>query len=289
MSIPQKLIWITGIHMGMGWLFWSIWLVTGNEAWIRYFFDYQGALFFVGLASAEVFMCVLARRQFAKGEPLRYAWSSIILAASFRFSGMILSQILGSKSLLNPLVLMGSFDSRMTEILRETGQMISGPAHMVTLAIGLFVVVQSYNRNRLICRLNVLDYFLLSIVGVYALQQVREMFLWSCDPAAVFSFDTILHWATDPLLCVLLFEAILIRRATSNLGWGLISKCWAAYVAAIFITSIGDMGIWATNYGHLPWPASSVVWYLWFPSACAYALGPAYQVEAALKARTPLH
>ena len=53
-----------------------------------------------------------------------------------------------------------------------------------------------------------------------------------------------------------------------------------AFAAAIALTALGDIGIWATWNGYLPWPWSSMGWYVWFLASGAYALGPAYQVHA---------
>ena len=33
----------------------------------------------------------------------------------------------------------------------------------------------------------------------------------------------------------------------------------------------------------IPWPVSSMTWYIWYPATAAYTLGPAYQVEAAAR------
>ncbi|MEW5974805.1 MAG: hypothetical protein AB1898_03250 [Acidobacteriota bacterium] len=38
-------------------------------------------------------------------------------------------------------------------------------------------------------------------------------------------------------------------------------------------------------YGNIPWSWSSIAWYVWFVSSTAYALGPAYQLEAMRRAR----
>jgi len=82
------------------------------------------------------------------------------------------------------------------------------------------------------------------------------------------------------LLIVLLIEVICIRRSLLGMEWGLIARCWAAFAAAIALTALGNIGIWATWTGYLPWPWSSMVWYVWFLVSGAFALGPAYQVQA---------
>jgi hypothetical protein len=61
-----------------------------------------------------------------------------------------------------------------------------------------------------------------------------------------------LAWASDPLLSILLFQAILIRRSAVETGWGFLSKSWGAFAAGIFLASMGDTGIWATAENYLP-------------------------------------
>jgi hypothetical protein len=44
-SISGWILWVPGGHVFLGLSPWAVWLVTHDEAWIRYFFDYQSALF----------------------------------------------------------------------------------------------------------------------------------------------------------------------------------------------------------------------------------------------------
>ena len=274
--------------MGIGISLWGIWLWTGEEAWIRYYFDGQSVIFFLVLSGLELVLCLMAWSQFTVAEPLRHAWFFISMAAFCRLAGFIHTQLLGEHSALNPIGLLSTVDSPVADTFQRIGLIIGGPVHMVLLAAGLFLVLKSCRRFNLIGGLKSLDYVLLLGVGLYIFQQLRGMILWIQAPDAVISFESLAKWATDPLLWVLLWEAILLRRAFSNMGWGLIAKCWGAFAAAIFFTTIGDMGIWATLYGYLSWPSSSLVWYVWFPASCAYALAPAYQIEAIRQSRSPL-
>jgi len=68
------------------------------------------------------------------------------------------------------------------------------------------------------------------------------------------------------------------------MGWGLISRYWGSFAAAIALTALGDVGAWLTWSGFLTWPYNSIGWYVWFPAAAAYVLGPAYQAEALRRA-----
>jgi hypothetical protein len=56
------------------------------------------------------------------------------------------------------------------------------------------------------------------------------------------------------------------------------------FTAAIFLTSVGDIGLWASSKGYLPHFLEVASWYVWFLASAAYALGPAYQSQAMLGA-----
>jgi hypothetical protein len=94
------------------------------------------------------------------------------------------------------------------------------------------------------------------------------------------SLGTMLLWLSDPLLSLLLIEAILVRRSVIRMGQGLVAKCWGMFVLAIVVTSAGDAAIWASNHGLLSASLTALSWYIWFVAAAAFASAPAYQLAA---------
>ena len=96
----------------------------------------------------------------------------------------------------------------------------------------------------------------------------------------VFSAGEILNFPADPLLWVLLAQAMRISRSVERMGAGWISRCYGAFSAGIFLILVGDVMIWATVWGYLPWPWSALGWFVWIPAAVAFALAPLYQWEA---------
>jgi hypothetical protein len=68
------------------------------------------------------------------------------------------------------------------------------------------------------------------------------------------------------------------------MGEGWIGRCWRAVCVGIFLMCFGVIALWATAWGYLPWPWSSLIWYLWLPAGAAFALAPAYQLEAIQRA-----
>jgi hypothetical protein len=159
---------------------------------------------------------------------------------------------------------------------------------MAILACGLLLVLQLYRGLGLLGKLRGWDWSILGLVSAYsvfvAYTVVRSRALAS-GPAGIVDY---LHWSGDPLLCLLLFASVWIRRTLVDMGWGFVSKCWGSFVAAIFLTSLGSMGNWAAAYGYIPWPESSVTWYVWYLASAAFALAPAFQVEASITAQARL-
>jgi hypothetical protein len=279
--IVSSILWLTAVHMAVSVFIFVIWRASGDNELIQAFFKYQGSLFFVICAAAETLLAWSAFRQFSRGEPLKAAWLLIALASFYRFSGYVFSQILGAESYLNPIFLaFGSHDSSFYSKFQSYGIFIAGPFNMAILACGLFIILRMLRRVGLLSRLRPLDFVLIAAVAIFTIRQVYEIVEWISTPNAQYDLYKALGWASDPLLSILLLEAILIRRSAIETGYGLLSKSWGAFSLGIFLTSLGDIGIWATSHNYLPWPYNSIAWYVWFLASAAYALGPAYQVEA---------
>jgi len=260
------------------------WVTTGNEGTLRLFFDYIGALWLIALSLAELGFCLLARAQFSPGEPLRRVWSLASLGAAAHAVGSILSQALGIPGGLNPFAGNAGWPAAAA---REWGLTIGGPLQMIFLASALAFALKTYRRSGLLPRIRPADWALLAVVAGFSVLQIYEVVLY-WGPNKTGNFHEAITVITDPLLCLLLAEAILIRRSVLNMGWGLIGLCWSAFTAAIFLTSVGNIGLWLTTNFALPRALEASTWYVWFLVYAAYALAPAYQVEACRRAVRPL-
>jgi hypothetical protein len=124
------------------------------------------------------------------------------------------------------------------------------------------------------------------VLGVMAAYAVREAFDVAAAIRAGTTFrpGTMVAWASDPLLILLVAEASCLYHSSKSMGRGLIARCWGAFATAVFLTCLGDAFMWATGAGYLPWTLGYGNWYVCFPVAAAYALGPAWQVEAMARA-----
>jgi hypothetical protein len=217
------------------------------------------------------------------------AWMLISLAAACHMLGTMLSHLFATDSYFNPLYAFKfGFYTSAKPYLLLLGQALAGPLNMAILACGLLLVLQLYRGLGLLGKLKGLDWGMLGLVSAYSVFVAYTVIRSRVDASGVAGIVDYLNWSGDPLLCLLLFESIWIRRSLVDMGWGFVSKCWGSFVAAIFLTSMGSMGKWATAYQYIPWPQSSVTWYVWYLASAAFALAPAFQVEASITARARL-
>jgi hypothetical protein len=270
------------VHLFIGWVTHTLWLVRGNQTLFRYYFAYQDPLFLLFCTGLELSLAYLAWKQFSPGQMLRRAWLLIMIAALCHVVGMILSHAFCEASYINPLyVLDVSGYKNATAILSPLGLFIGGPLHMVALAGGLFLALRLCRKFGIRGQLKWIDWTIMAIAVAYTLHVAYVLTRLRLRATPPPRFLEVMNWANDPLLCVLLFFAFFLRRSVVQMGWGYVAKCWGAYVVAIFGTTLASIGMWATNFGILPYPESAIVWYIWPVVYAAYALGPAYQVEAA--------
>ncbi len=278
--MPRLVLWSTALLLVAGVGAFQAWWYTGNPFWIRAYFYYPGALFFLGCSSLGGWFAYRCWCEFAPGDLLRPAWFLITLSAVCQVAGGLASQVFSHQSHLNPLFYLpvGQREAAVSLAL-DLGR-IFGPLYMVFLGWGLLYVVRTCRGHGVLGRLHVVDYLQLAVVVLfttYSLSSIASSVVTSQNWPSI---ATVIGWTSDPLLCVLLFEAILIRRSTANMGWGLISRCWLAFTVAVFLTSVGDIGLWMAGKHALPYALEVSSWYVWFIASAAYALGPVYQLQA---------
>jgi hypothetical protein len=208
-----------------------------------------------------------------------------MIASGCRVAGLIVANFLSGFAYGGPQSAGRAAANPQVTALRDLGLTISSPVTMALLSIGLWLVVRLYRKVGLLRRLRWPDFVLLGVVGLFLGSQVVELTRWLWSSERPVTMLTGVSWLVDPLVGMLFVEAVLLRRSVVNMGGGLISRCWGAYTAAIFLTSMGGMGIWALNSGFVPWQFCYVTACVWFLASIAYALGPAYQVEAVVRAR----
>jgi len=275
--LPSVIVIITAVLLCAGLVASIVSLRTGDPSWVRAFFDYPGALFFVAAAALEAWLSFRCWRHFSSGDLLRPAWFLIELSAVAQLAGSIVSNIRGLLWFAAPS------RNAVTSRLHDVGALFS-PLYMALLAAGLWHVLKACRRHGILGRLSFTDVLLQTVVVGYTIYFLATVVFASGHGGRSIDLFSIVSWTSDPLLCILLFEAILIRRSAATMGLGLVSRCWLSFMAAILLTSVGDIGLWAWSRGLLSHGFEAVSWHIWFLAAAAYAMGPAYQLQAMLRA-----
>ncbi len=274
---------LTSVYLVIGVLAFVAWGITGNVRLVEAFFRAPAALLLIGLAGVELWLCGRVVQHFSEGEPLRTAWLLIGLSSFCHFIGAIFSQLLSLDDRINPLANMSQWSEAKAFAFRQIGLILGGAIRYALLAAGLHKALIVYRQAGFPGRLKVHDWLLLSTIASYIVAEFGT--LWAALKAGKHpSIFEVAGWPVDPLLLFLVAEALLLHRSAQLMGPGWISRCWQSYAIAVFLVFLGDLGTWLTNYGLLPWPWNSVVWYVWLPAGCTFALAPAYQLETIFQA-----
>ena len=84
----------------------------------------------------------------------------------------------------------------------------------------------------------------------------------------------------DRLRCVLFLEPMLLRQSFVHMGNGLLTRGWIARVCGVVLTGAGEMALSVIPHYSLTRPLVMFGALICLPSATAFALLPAFQVEA---------
>lgn len=281
--MPRFVLWIWrvyAIHFAIGMAAYLHFLVTGSYQYLSWYFLIFGTLFFLLTTAAESFLAFECRAGFEADEPMRMAWTFIALASVARFAGAVLisldhwhiASILGSTSSVLAVV--------FPRELAQVGAVVGGPLSMVFLAVALSRVLKVQHRFGVLRGVTRTDLLLIGVIVAFTLGQIANIVRYLGPSYQSPPLTKAILWLSDPLLALLLIQAVLIRRSVIRVGLGLISQCWEMYVIAIVTTMVGDASIWAVSEGLLSEQLAALTWYLWFFAAAAFASAPAYQLAA---------
>ncbi len=275
--LPWLIGAITVAHLAIAMVIAVVASLTGKATLLVDFLRYPGALFLVSASAAGLWLSWRCWRQFSKSDLLRQAWLLIMWAAGAQCLGSICTQVLGAYTHLNPLMYTSTgWPAPAIRLFARVGLLMNGPFQMTLLACGLSFVLRAYRRSGLFPHLGRWAGLLAVALVMYTVHEAKLLQALLRTGKANSGFQ-ILGWPNDPLLIVLLFEAFCILRPVFGTGWGLIAKCWGAFAAGIALHAAGDILLWQN---HLPEQAHALGWFAWFLAGTAFALGPAYQLEA---------
>lgn len=285
MAWPAMIARIAAAYLTIGILAFAVWQLTANEAWVDEFFRVPAALLMVFLALLEFWLSVAVIHHFSADDLLRPGWTLISCSAGCQFVGMICSQVLGVRSRINPLEVISGAEQFLIPLMRNVGLLIGGSFRFALLAAGLHFALKAYKQSGLLGRLARTDWVVFGGFGFFIVRNVVDVVVAMRQGKTPDVWE-VLGWPVDPLLLLLLLQAFLLLRSTQEMSNGRIGLCWKAFSVGVFLTALGDIGVWATNYGYLPWPWSALTWYVWLPAAAAFARAPAFQLEVIRNART---
>jgi len=278
--VPWLIAAIAVAHLAVGLTIAVVAWLTGKPGLLADFFRYPGALFLVSSSAVGFWLSMRCWQQFSKTDLLRQAWLLIMLAAGVNLAGNLCSQVLGAYTPLNPLMHTATgWPAPAIRVFGRVGLLLGGAFQMALLACGLSFVLRAYRRSGLFPHMARWVWLLAGALMLYTVHEARLLQTLLRTGQVRGGFQ-LLGWPSDPLLIVLLFEAFCILRPVLGTGWGLIARCLGAFAAGIALHALGDVLLTAAWPGTLPEAARTLGWYAWFLAAAAYALGPAYQLEA---------
>jgi hypothetical protein len=274
---------MAGLQVALGGSAIVQWALTGDPAPLLTFFRLHSPLVLCALALFEYLAAVACCRQFERGEPLRQAWLFIAAASGCRLTGMAVTSFFGW------------FSGRGIPALPETASLAAAvpdlnlaivrPLCAALLGVGLLRVIMLHRSVDLLRRSGPFDRALLAVAALLALAGVvvrSGSFAW----LGAQSIAGGARWLSGAALGFLLVEAVLLRRPVLQMGDGLVGRVWGAYVAAIFLTVVGDLAAWAVSSAAVAWQYSWVHTSVWLLAGLSYALAPAYQIQAIVGAKT---
>ncbi len=279
-----RLVYITAAAYLAGGLFTYIaWQISGKILWLDFFFRVPGSLAMVALSAAQVILSARVCSEFAPGEPLYSAWRLVTFSAACDLVGSLCVQVFSAGVPWNPLARLPGWSSRWEDSIRQIGLTSGGPLRFALMAAGLFYVVQIYRRSGFLGRYKPRDYVALLLAILYVGREFLD--LWKALQAGKRpEIGELLSWPVDPLLCLLLAEALLLYRSTQRMGPGWIGRCWMAFSAGVAFVVLGNALNWGLAYGLIPRPMWSIEWYVWVPASAAFAVAPIYQMDVIRRA-----
>jgi hypothetical protein len=219
-----RLIWILlALQLALGMVAYVDFLVTGQYVVLGWYFSLLGTLFFLVMTATEFSLALICQSWFDSDEPMRLAWGTIACASLARLAGVVLRAVSGGHLPWGDWHQLNQLFGGMFLSLSQMGLVVGGPVSMAFLAFGLGRVLGVQRKFQLVGSLTRGDKALIFLVLAFSVSQLAiNLPLLGSRP----SMGTVLLWFSDPLLSLLLIEAILVRRSVIRVGQGLVARCW---------------------------------------------------------------
>jgi hypothetical protein len=283
---PSLVTTVTAGYLALGTLALAAWRITGNPIWVSAFFPLPATLLTIVLSTMGLWLSLQVTGHFGRGDLLRKGWTLIALSNILLVNTVVVAQFWRADSPLYPFVLTPAGGEPLLAAARRNGVTVGGPLRFALIAAGLYFVLKAYRRSGLLGRLARLDWVVLAVFGVYVVRNIISIGAVVKSEHGSPALLQVIGWPVEPLLWLLLAQAILLLRSAQNMEAGSIGRCWKVLALGIFLTAVADIGLWATNYGYLRGFWTVLIYYAWLPAAAAFARAPALQLEAIRAAAT---
>lgn len=254
-STPRWIVLSSAAYCAVDLLVLYFWSTSGQPFSIQGSPDSASGLSVIAMAFVAAYLSFSVWRRFEVNGILRPAWMLIGLAAAAQVVSGIVEGAAGSKF---------------------AGRVLGGPIRLAMLAIAVWIVLRALRKFGFWSQLSATDWAVTALMCTFALCRVAD--------GAEFDFASV---AAQALYCVLVLQAMLLRRSVLRMGNGLVSKCWASFSYGILLSAGGEMALWLVPRLSHTFPPAMVASLTQFPTAAIFALGPAYQLIAQCRPKVP--
>ncbi len=289
-KVRRVLIVGTWLLLAVGSLAILDYTTTGETQFLRSFFAYCAGPFYLFAAIVEAFFAFAAAKGFESKEPLRRPWILLSVSAILHCVSQLLANLLNLTTYINPLYWIApDFVRQHGEEVRVFGLHYFGDPRFILLGIAFWLILRAEKKAGLGVKLNNLEIILLCATGVWVMVHTITAVEWFITTTQDSSLTKQMSWIFDFALGGVTVLAILLRNSVKALEPGIIAEPWKCYSWAVFITCMGDAGIWAISYSILPPFLLNLSWLIWFPQVTMFALGPWWQYQAMKTAASEVH
>jgi hypothetical protein len=261
---------------------WYVWNAAGQVVSLQGTSDSTNALSITCMAGFDFWLCLAVLRSFPKGSPMRSTWLLMSAAAAAATLAGLAGQFFGSDWLLNPLTWTGRPSSTLMELIRLSAFIAGGPLRLAILAVAILPLLRTLRRFGFHGRPTSVEWTVPAIFCLFTICRFVETDAGLLTGQSL-RFEDGVSLAGLPILCVLSFEAMILRKSIGRMGSGLIPKMWRALVYAILVSGAGEIVLWAIPHFWQA-PPSVLATLVRLPIAAAFALVPACALSAQRRA-----
>jgi hypothetical protein len=262
-ATPRWIVICTGAYFLVDLFALYFWTATGQTFSLQSPSESASGLSVTAMAAMGLYLTVVVLGGFRRGAPLRPAWRLIALTFAMQAMAGILAQLRSNR-------------------LQQLAQFADGPIRLTLLAIAIHVALRIMRKFGFWVRPTASDWAVSAVVCLFAICRLEEILA-----GGQINFADCKSLADLPVLCVVVFEVVLLRRSLLRMGKGPIAKCWAALVHGILLTTAVEMTLWIIPHFSPEWPPAVIGSLTKFPIAAILALAPAYQLRAQRQANEP--